>query len=77
MVVQELDIIVDTTDSSVFVVPEVSMHALASQISSRTIRIKGRIGNHYVHILIDSGSTHNFIQERVVHQLGLSITPSK
>ena len=47
------------------VFPEVSMHALAEQISPRTIRVKGKIGNHYIQILIDSGSTHNFVQEKI------------
>ena len=45
---------------------EVSMHVLARQLSPRTIRVKGKIGNHYVQILIDSGSTHNFKQEKIV-----------
>ena len=39
--------------------------------------MRGRIGNQCVQILIDSGSTHTFIQKRIVHQLGLLVTPSK
>ena len=61
-------------DSSI---PEVSLHALAGQYNPRTIRVRGRIDNHYVNVLVDSGSTHNFIQERIAKQLGLPIILSK
>ena len=53
------------------------MHGLTRQINLRTIRVKGQIGNQYVQVLIDSSSTHNFIQEWVTLQLRLSITPFK
>ena len=52
------------------------MHVLSGHISPRNKRVKGSISNHYVNILIDSGSTHNFIQERVSNQLGLFVTSS-
>ena len=77
MMIQEKELVIDNSDSSLTAFPEVSMHALTGKISPRTIRVKGRIGNHYVYILIDTGSTHNVIQEMIVHQLGLSIIPSK
>ncbi|GFS41442.1 actin-like ATPase superfamily protein [Actinidia rufa] len=66
-----------STISSNNTIPEVSMPALSGHISPRTIRVKGQIINHSVNIFIDSGSTHNFIQERIVHRLGLSVVPSK
>ena len=74
---EEISVGEDTTNSSISFVLEVIMHAQSGQISLRTIRVTGRIGDHYVNVLIDNGSTHNFIQEMVAHQLGLSITPSK
>ena len=73
---QEEEPVAESNESSTTVFPEVSMHALAGQISPRTIRVKGRIGNHYIKVLVDSGSTHNFIKEKVAQQLGLTITPS-
>ena len=76
-IIEEVGAKGDATEIFISVIPEVSMHALAGQISPRTIRVKGQIGNHYVHVLIDSGNAHNFIQERVVQQLGLPIAPSK
>ena len=43
------------------------MHALVGQFNPKTIRVKGRIDKHYVNVLVDSESTHNFIQERVAN----------
>ena len=58
---EEVETEENSGDSVVNSVPKVSMHALAGQINPRTIRVKGQIGNQYVHVLIDSGSTRNFI----------------
>ncbi|XP_043724096.1 uncharacterized protein LOC122671070 [Telopea speciosissima] len=56
---------------------EISLHAFAGQVSPKTIRLKGNFHEHQVQILIDSGSTHNFIQEKVALRLGLLIYPCK
>jgi predicted aspartyl protease len=55
--------------------PHISLHALAGYTGPRTMRVLGRIGYWKVLILIDSGSTHNFIDQKVAHHLGLSVTP--
>ena len=73
-ILEELNIAEDSVVAGSSSIPEVSMHALSGYISPRTIRVKGTINNHYVNVLIDSGSTYNFIQERVVNQLGLSVS---
>lgn len=39
--------------------------------------MKGIIGNSPVSILIDSGSTHNFVQERIAKSLGLTFEPAQ
>ncbi|KAJ0046473.1 hypothetical protein Pint_04287 [Pistacia integerrima] len=39
-----------------------------------TLIVAGRIGYRRVLVLIDSGSTHNFIDQRLARHLGLSIT---
>ncbi|KAJ0076522.1 hypothetical protein Patl1_35324 [Pistacia atlantica] len=41
----------------------------------QTMRVAGRIGSQRVLVLIDSGSTHNFIDQRLARHLGLSVTP--
>ncbi|XP_061373831.1 uncharacterized protein LOC133316132 [Gastrolobium bilobum] len=57
--------------------PEISLHAMAGQHSTSTLRVKGRIGNASVQILVDGGSTHNFIQDRLVKFLGLETVPTQ
>eukprot|EP00253_Pinus_taeda_P016898 PITA_16898 len=43
----------------------ISLHALAGISSPQTLKIRGFIKHHPVVVLIDSGSTHNFIHQRV------------
>ena len=57
--------------------PEISLHALTSWSTPRTIRIKAQIGHHQLKVLIDSGSTHNFLSEKMAEILQLPITPTK
>ncbi|MCH81628.1 hypothetical protein A2U01_0002419, partial [Trifolium medium] len=56
--------------------PQISLHALMGHTIPQTLRVLGHIRKQPVSILIDSGSTHNFIQDRVVKQLGLSTDPA-
>jgi predicted aspartyl protease len=42
----------------------------------QTLRVMGQIQHTPVAILIDSGSTHNFLQDRVAKQLGLRTEPA-
>lgn len=41
---------------------EISMHVLSGSINSRTIQLVGSIKGQQLSILIDRGSTHNFVQ---------------
>eukprot|EP00253_Pinus_taeda_P027980 PITA_27980 len=46
--------------------PVISLHALAGISSPQTLKIRGFIKHRLVVVLIDSGSTHNFIHQKVV-----------
>lgn len=51
--------------------PEVSLHAVAAQSNPRTLCIIGKIRSTNVQVVVDGGSTYNFIQERLAKFLGL------
>ena len=51
---------------------EISFHAILGKASGTTMKLQGTILNRKVLILVDSGSTHNFISEQVVEELNLS-----
>ncbi|KAF5817053.1 putative nucleotidyltransferase, Ribonuclease H [Helianthus annuus] len=50
-------------------VPQISIHALTGITSFSTMRIMGNIGTRQLHILIDSGSTHNFLDQKLANKL--------
>ncbi|EOX93785.1 Uncharacterized protein TCM_002711 [Theobroma cacao] len=49
----------------------ISLHALAGTSNPRTMRIREKIHGHVATILIDSGSTHNFINDGFAAKIGL------
>lgn len=51
--------------------PHISLHALSGLHSSETFRLNGIINHTNLTILIDSGSTHNFLQPRIAQFLRL------
>ncbi|KAH6792230.1 hypothetical protein C2S52_002707 [Perilla frutescens var. hirtella] len=48
-----------------------SLNSLSGAGNPRSLRMWGRAENCSVHVLIDSGSTHNFIQPNVAEKLGI------
>lgn len=56
--------------------PHINLHMLVGNAATETLRIHGKIKNKELTILIDGGSTHNFIQDRVVKYLGLHTSKS-
>jgi hypothetical protein len=54
--------------------PVISIYALTGTPSPQTMRIHGALGKLSVTVLMDSGSTHNFINAEVAQQLGLKPT---
>ncbi|GAV85220.1 hypothetical protein CFOL_v3_28658 [Cephalotus follicularis] len=56
--------------------PIISLHALLGNDSPHTMRLKGVVNGKAICILVDGGSTHNFIQAQVTTYLGLSLHPN-
>ncbi|KAA8538317.1 hypothetical protein F0562_027860 [Nyssa sinensis] len=57
--------------------PEITLHALTGWTAPKTIRLAARISFHDVIVPIDSGSTHNFISERMANLLRLPVVPTE
>ncbi|XP_060673303.1 uncharacterized protein LOC132803788 [Ziziphus jujuba] len=57
--------------------PEISFHAIAGTNHPQTIRVIGQLQNKDLTVLIDGGSTHNFIDQAVVTKYGLPVEKSK
>ncbi|MCI02609.1 hypothetical protein A2U01_0023642, partial [Trifolium medium] len=67
------DTIVDDAPTLVATDAQLSLHAMSGSPTANTFRILGTIAKKPVTILVDSGSTHNFIQIRVAKFLGLPV----
>lgn len=52
------------------IIPQVSVNAVAGLSDYRTMKVKRVHNKRVVFILIDSGSTHNFMDEKVAKKLG-------
>lgn len=77
--------IILTDDDEVWaevIIPEISMNAITCTTSDKTFQVRAVVGNGVAWVLVDSGSTHNFIaaksaeelQIQVRHQPGLRVT---
>lgn len=51
------------------------LHSLTGQTSPRSLRVLGKVENRDINVLIDSGSTHNFIEPTLAEALELKVTP--
>ncbi|KAH9781715.1 hypothetical protein KPL71_008583 [Citrus sinensis] len=56
--------------------PEITFYALTGWTAPQTMRVMARIGPYEIVVLIDSGSTHNFISTRLANFLQLPIEPT-
>ena len=59
------------------VIPEISFHAIVGTEHPQTIRVLGKLKNKNVMVLIDGGSTHNFIDHAIVSKFGLPVIRDK
>jgi len=55
---------------------EITLHALIGWTIAKTMRVFAKIGSHHIIVLIDSGSIHNFICERMANLLRLLVVPT-
>ena len=54
--------------------PELSLHAMDGSASPKTLRLLGQVKRKPVSILLDTRSTHNFIDSSAVQRTGLMVT---
>lgn len=52
---------------------QMSVHALDDTMDYKTMRVKGSVKGKIVHVLIDSGSTHNFMDVNAATRLGIQL----
>ncbi|XP_026400008.1 uncharacterized protein LOC113295889 [Papaver somniferum] len=55
---------------------EISLHALTGLVTQNTIRVPGHLQSRDIFILIDTGSTHNFVDAKLAEQLQLPVSPT-
>jgi len=60
-----------------FMEPENTLHALTGWTAPKIMRVTAKIGSHAIFTLIDTGSTHNFISERMANLLRLPVVSTK
>ena len=53
---------------------EISFHALKGGSMGKIIKVKGQVGKKKLMVLIDSGSTHSFLNEATAKELGCKLT---
>ncbi|GJS05538.1 retrotransposon-related protein [Tanacetum coccineum] len=56
--------------------PQICLHALSGVNTYQIIRVKGYVGKQALHILIDCGSTHNFLDVSAAKKLPCQLTPT-
>lgn len=54
---------------------ELSMHAINGSLGSGTLKLKGRLRNMPILILLDTGSTTTFLSSRLVEELSMDVVP--
>ncbi|KAL5715477.1 hypothetical protein ACHQM5_017290 [Ranunculus cassubicifolius] len=67
----------EPSDSSAPAIPSevaISLHALSGNISYQTLLLKGRVKNRNLTMLVDTGSTHNFLDTNTAKALGCICT---
>ncbi|KAH7575574.1 hypothetical protein JRO89_XS02G0152200 [Xanthoceras sorbifolium] len=58
-------------EEEVKAVLEISLHSIAGTSAVETIQVQGKLGHTSTIVLVDSGSTHNFMSEKLAQKVGL------
>ncbi|KAH9717133.1 hypothetical protein KPL71_021710 [Citrus sinensis] len=56
--------------------PKITFYALTGWAAPRTMRVTAKVGPYEIMVLIDNGSTHNFISSQMANMLQLPIIPT-
>ncbi|CAM8900174.1 unnamed protein product [Rhodiola kirilowii] len=64
-------------ENSRVIVPAISYHAMQGRPVPRTLRLAADLAGRQVMVLVDSGSTHNFLQSRVARSAGLIVEATR
>jgi len=56
---------------------QLSLTALFGHFNPKMFRVIGRILTNLIRVLVDSGSSHNFLQSTQAYELGLPASPTK
>nr|GEV45210.1 ribonuclease H-like domain-containing protein [Tanacetum cinerariifolium] len=65
------------TDHAHLDMVEVSLDSIMRFTPNRMMKLRGKIGDQEVAVLIDCGATHNFISSKIVEELGLAVSDSR
>lgn len=57
--------------------PVLSINAINGSTSYNCMRLVGHFGQHKLHILVDPGSTHNFLDINIASQIGCQLETTK
>ncbi|KAJ0038326.1 hypothetical protein Pint_22247 [Pistacia integerrima] len=57
--------------------PKITLHVSTGWTASKTMRVAAKVGQHDIVVLIDSGSTYNFISEKIANLLQLPVVPTE
>jgi len=56
--------------------PEISLNAISGSLGAKSMRLLGFLLQHRVSILVDSGSSHNFLDQSLLLKVPLSLEPT-
>jgi hypothetical protein len=71
--VQLYEVETEETGEVIEYAPQILLNAINGTNSYQTMRICGHVGKHKLHILIDCGSTHNFLDINTAKKLGCNL----